>query len=218
MKVRDNNLKDMKDTSEWRQNKIKCVDGEVFGTLFDEEKAVKYGEFEEHKNPNDNWVFHFENYDYSRVYSADFSDALTEVVKDIANDDYDRTFKLRSRTCPKDKKLNRNFYDEEDVADYICYKLDWTTDELYEFLFGIDPWEIYNARCSDIDMSGTYCLDYEDVCDGIIEDTNEELLDDVFQYLSECSFNVLGELIRKIYPDMHVCFWTEYGWSPCLEG
>lgn len=206
MKVRDINLKDMQDMSEMVK-KIKYVDGEVFGNLFGEEKAVKYGEFAKEKHGS-HWIFDFGR--YRTIYSDDFNNALAEVVKDIANDGDNRCFKLRSRACPKDKKLNRNFYDEEDVADYICYKLDWTTDELYEFLFGIDPWEIYNARCSDIDMSGTYCLDYEDVCDGIIEDTREELLDDVFQYLSECSFNVLGELIRKIYSDMHVCFWTEY--------
>lgn len=206
MKVKDINLKDMQDMSEMVK-KIKYVDGEVFGNLFGEEKAVKYGEFAKEKHGS-HWIFDFGR--YRTIYSTDFNNALTEVVKDIANDGDNRCFKLRSRTCPKDKKLNRNFYDEEDVAEYICYKLDWTTDELYEFLFGIDPWEIYNARCSDIDMSGTYCLDYEDVCDGIIEDTREELLDDVFQYLSECSFNVLGELIRKIYSDMHVCFWTEY--------
>lgn len=201
MKVRDINLKDMKDTLEWRQNKIKCVDGEVFGTLFDEEKAVKYGEFEEHKNPNDNWVFHFENYDYSRVYSADFSDALTEVVKDIANDGYDLTFKLRS----KSKWLNRDFDDEESVADFICYNLNLNElDDLYECLFGIDIWESYGPQYGE--------------CDDFWEVASEYATDDVFQYLSECSFNVLGELIRKIYSDMHVCFWTEYGWSPCLEG
>lgn len=193
MKVKDINLKDMQDMSEMVK-KIKYVNGEVFGNLFGEEKTVKYGEFKEHKTPNENWVFNFGG--YSKVYSTDFNNALTEVVKDIANDGDNRCFKLRSRACPKDKKLNRNFYDEEDVADYICYKLDWDLDELYECLFGIDIWESYGPRYGE--------------CDDFWAVASEDATDDVFQYLSECSFNVLGELIRKIYSDMHVCFWTEY--------
>lgn len=193
MKVKDINLKDMQDMSEMVK-KIKYVDGEVFGNIFGEEETVKYGEFKEHKKPNENWVFNFGG--YSKVYSTDFNNALAEVVKDIANDGDNRCFKLRSQTCPKDKKLNRDFYDEEDVADYICYKLDWTTDELYEFLFGIDIWESYGPRYGE--------------CDDFWAVASEDATDDVFQYLSECSFNVLGELIQKIYPDMHVCFWTEY--------
>lgn len=216
MKARDINLKDMKDTSEWRQNKIKYIDGEVFGTLFGEEKAVKYGEFKEHKKSSDNWVFHFENYDYSQVYSADFNDALTEVVKDIANDGYNRTFKLRSLTCPKDKLMNRDFDDEESVADYICCKLNWNTDYLYELVFGIDTDEIYYEYCRDVKERDEYV--YEDICSEIIGDAREELLDEIFQYLSGCSFNVLGELIRDMYSESHVCFWTEYDWSPFLEG
>lgn len=193
MKVKDINLKDMQDMSEMVK-KIKYVDGEVFGNLFGEEKTVKYGEFKEHKKPNENWVFNFGG--YSKVYSTDFNNALAEVVKDIANDGDNRCFKLRSRACPKDKKLNRNFYDEEDVADYICYKLDLDLDELYEYLFGIDIWESYGLRYGEFD-------DFWEVA-------SEDATNDVFQYLSECSFNVLGELIQKIYSDMHVCFWTEY--------
>ena len=193
MKVKDINLKDMQDMSEMVK-KIKYVDGEVFGNLFGEEKTVKYGEFKEHKNPKENWVFNFGG--YSKVYSTDFNNALTEVVKDIANDGDNRCFKLRSRVCPKDKKLNRNFYDEEDVAEYICYKLDLDLDELYECLFGIDIWESYGPRYGEFD-------DFWKVA-------SEDATNDVFQYLSECSFNVLGELIQKIYSDMHVCFWTEY--------
>lgn len=193
MKVKDINLKDMQDMSEMVK-KIKYVDGEVFGNLFGEEKTVKYGEFKEHKKPNENWVFNFGG--YSKVYSTDFNNALTEVVKDIANDGDNRCFKLRSRACPKDKKLNRNFYDEEDVADYICYKLDLDLDELYEYLFGIDIWESYGPRYGEFD-------DFWEVA-------SEDATNDVFQYLSECSFNVLGELIRNMYPNVHVCFWTEY--------
>lgn len=53
MKVKDINLKDMQDMSEMVK-KIKYVNGEVFGNLFGEEKTVKYGEFKEHKTPNEN--------------------------------------------------------------------------------------------------------------------------------------------------------------------
>lgn len=200
MKVKDINLKDMQDMSEMVK-KIKYVDGEVFGNLFGEEKAVKYGEFAKEKHGS-HWIFDFGR--YRTIYSDDFNNALAEVVKDIANDGDNRCFKLRSRACPKDKKLNRNFYDEEDVADYICYKLDLDLDELYEYLFGIDIWESYGPQYGE--------------CDDFWEVASEYATDEVFRYLSGCSFNVLGELIRNMYPNIHVCFWTEYGWSPCLEG
>lgn len=192
MKVRDINLKDMQDMSEMAK-KIKYVDGEVFGNMFGEEKAVKYGDFVKGKHGG-HWIFDFG--EYRTIYSDDFNNALAEVTKDIANDGDNRCFKLRSRACPKNKKLNRNFYDEEDVADYICYKLDLDLDKLYEYLFGIDIWESYGPRYGEFD-------DFWEVA-------SEDATNDVFQYLSECSFNVLGELIRKMYSDMHVCFWTEY--------